>query len=579
MLRTKAIKLLALLPILVVISACVSEGGRKGRPLIADFSIGGSTDSDGLSICTDFFDPATAICRTTACPSDTHAADSSERADLKADFLQQKIDIDPSNTEASEALDFILANFDVPNTICAEGSGIKRPDRQVFVKNDYCSCNNGVPDILNNCTAFCSTKPNTNAQPVLFGSVTLGPDILLNDELGSLEKWCNQPLTGTNLPAPRCVLRLFDANSNTIDLDISIPSNSNTFSANLGSLSVETPYVAQIVETQSGSNAGSDEFQLYRIPAPTGPGTVGPLKIMPISQYTCVNWAGNIIGTNISYDAMVKLYFNFPSNQEPIPILNANSGGNQVSTYCHDVQLYGLSDGPLFPRLELIPQHFSLWDFSDTRFADINPTDGKSDINQTIIDRLQTEYNVSFATQVFNIISLNTRPNTGNAQIPASTPGGFFMVPWISPTTGRGFCPKQADYNGTNPVFKVIKDYVGVDTEGLYIALKQPELLTLPDGSTTEAPSSFLFIRENLLKQIWFYNENNQILIPNEVTAGQKTIHFYWPADAQDPYTKKDYQRIFTIRGANDLNNAGSNQIPTTISPSDKRLGCIPALN
>tara|TARA_R110000868_G_scaffold61524_3_gene186981 strand:+ start:31250 stop:32977 length:1728 start_codon:yes stop_codon:yes gene_type:complete len=571
----KAKQLIMLLPILVAISACVGDAGRKGRPLIKDFSLGGTTD-DSAALCSDFFEPETTICRTQACPSNTHVADTDERAELKADYLQQKIDVNPANTEAVEAIDFILANFEVQNKICAPGSGITRPNRQVFVKNDYCACNNGVPDILNNCASFCAGKPNTNAQPILFGSVTLGPDILLNEELGSLERWCNQAITGTEGPAPRCALRVFDASNNTIDLDISIPSGANTFSANLGSLQVETPYVAQIVEVQSGSLASSDEFQLYRIPAPNNnPGPVGPLKIMPISQYTCVQWAGTV-GANVTYDAMVKMYFYFPSNQEPLPIVNPNSGSSTVNIYCHDLQLYGTNDSPLFPRLELIPQHYSLWDFADTRLADVNPTDNNADINQTIIDRLQTEYNVSNPNlKVFNPLPVLTRPNT------AQSSGGFFMVPWINPNTGRGFCPKQVDYNGNDPVFKILKDVVGVDTEGIFAAIKQPELLELGDGTSVQTPDAFLFIRENLLKQIWFYMENNQILIPNDVTAGQKTIHFYWPPDTQDPYTKKDYQRIFTVRGAADFANGGTNslQIPTSITPSDKRLGCIPALN
>lgn len=574
MILRKAIKLITLLPILVAISACVGDAGRKGRPLIKDFSLGGAVDENAL-LCNEFFDPATALCRDQACPSNTHAADNSERADLKADYLQQKIDVSPLDAEAIEILDFILDNFDQQNTICAPGSGIKRPDDQVFVKNDYCSCNNGIPDILNNCASFCSTKPNTNAQPILFGSVTLGPDILLNDELGSLEKWCNQALTGTTTPAPRCVLRVFDASNATTDLNISIPTDSNTFSVNIGSLELETPYVAQIVETQSGSLAGSDEFQIYRIPPPNNnPGPVGPLKIMPVSQYTCVQWAGTV-GTNITYDAMVKMYFYFPSNQEPLPIVNPNNGSSTINVYCHDLQLYGTNDSPLFPRLELIPQHYSLWDFSDTRLADLNNNDS-ADINETIVTRLQTEFNVSNPNlKVFNLLPILTRPTAG------SSSGGFFMVPWINPTTGRGFCPKQADYNGNDPVFKILKDVVGVDTEGIYASVKQPELLNLPDGTSVQTPDSFLFIRENLLKKIWFYVENNQILIPNDITAGQKTIHFYWPADIQDPYTKKDYQRIFTVRGAADFDNNGTNSldIPTTVSPSDKRLGCIPALN
>lgn len=570
MATTRFIHLLGMLAALLVMSACVSEGGRKGRPLIKDFSLGGAVD-DSAALCSDFFEPATAVCRTLGCPSGTHEADSTERAALKAEYQQEKIDANPADSETIELLDFILDNFDVNNKICAPGSGIKRPTNQVFVKNDFCACNNGVADILNNCASFCATKPNTNGQPILFGSVTLGADIQLNEELGNLENWCNNTLTGTTEGAPRCALRVFDG-TNTTDLEVSIPSDSNTFSANIGSLALETPYVARIVEVQSGSEATSDSFQIYRVkPSTGGTGPVGPLKIMPVSQYTCVQWAGTT-GTNISYEAMVKQYFYFPSNQEPLPV--TNSSNQQINTYCHDLQLYGPNDSPLYPRLELIPQHFSLWDLSDTRLADLD-NNGSSDINSEIVTRLQTEYNVSNPNlNVFNLFRWRTRPQATESAM------GFFMVPWINPNTGRGFCPKQADYNGSDPIFKILKDVVGVDTEGIYLSIKQPELLELADGTTTQAPDSYLFIRENLLKKIWFYTENNQILIPNEVTAGQKTIHFYWPADTQDPYTKKDYQRIFTVRGIADLQNgSGTVAIPNSVSPSDKRLGCIPALD
>jgi hypothetical protein len=568
----KSIHRLILLALALVLSSCMGDAGRKGRPLIIDFSLGGLDDGKA-HLCYDFYDPVDNICRTLGCPSGTHVADSSERSQLKSQLLQEKIDTNPLDEDALNLIDQILENFDIQNSLCAPGSGIKRPNRQVYIKNDYCACNNGIADILNNCAAFCSTKPNTNSQPILFGSVTLGPDVLLNEELGNLENWCNVALEGSEEVAPRCALRVFDG-TNTTDLDINIPSDSNTFSVNIASLTPETPYVARIVEVQSGSNASSDEFQIYRIPQNNGaPGPVGPLKIMPISQYTCVQWAGTV-GSNVSYNAMVKMYFYFPSNQEPLPIVNPTNGAN-INVYCHDLQLYGPTDNPLYPRLELIPQHLSLWDFSDTRLSDLN-NNSNADINETIVTRLQTDYNVSNPNlKVFNLFPILSRPNA------AQSSGGFFMVPWINPQTGRGFCPKQAHYNGNDPVFKILKDVVGVDTEGIYAAIKQPELITLPDNTTVSAPDTFLFIRENLLKQIWFYTENNQILIPNEITAGQKTIHFYWPADTQDPYTKKDYQKIFTIRGANDLGSGDGNalQIPTSVIPSDKRLGCIPALD
>src|SRR5690606_28797115 len=386
------LRLLMLVALTSTLSACMSDAGRKGRPLIKDFSLGGSAEAE-TSLCSTFFNPADGVCRTLGCPSNTHVADSDERAELKAQYQQEKINANPADTETIEQIDFILANFDINNSICAPGIGIKRPTEQVFVKNDYCSCINGVSDILNNCGAFCATKPNTNNQPVLFGSVTLGPDILLNSDLGNLENWCNNIITGSTDAAPRCALRVFDG-TNTQDLDISIPAESNTFSVNIGSLDREKTYVARIVEVQSGSEASSDAFQIYRIPPPdTNQNPVGPLKIMPVSQYTCVQWIGSV-GANVTYNAMVKMYFYYPSNQDPMTVVNPNTGNNALNIYCHDLQLYGVNDNPLYPRLERIPQHFSLWDFSDTRMADLN-NNSNADINETIVTRLQTEFGVT----------------------------------------------------------------------------------------------------------------------------------------------------------------------------------------
>ncbi len=171
--------------------------------------------------------------------------------------------------------------------------------------------------------------------------------------------------------------------------------------------------------------------------------------------------------------------------------------------------------------------------------------------------------------------------SAGGAASPTQAPLlGFFMQPWIDSSTGRGYCPKQAQYNGTDPLFRILKEVVGVDTEGLYIALKEEEILNTSSGTAVPAPQDILFIREGLLRQIWFYYENGQHFTPNDTTANQKTIMFYWPADPVNPYVKKSTQKIYTIRASDSLSaaqNAGA--LRTSIRPPDKRFGCVPAID
>jgi hypothetical protein len=154
------------------------------------------------------------------------------------------------------------------------------------------------------------------------------------------------------------------------------------------------------------------------------------------------------------------------------------------------------------------------------------------------------------------------------------------MQPWINGTTGRAFCPTQENYNGTDPTFKIMKDVVGVDTEGLYLAEKEPEVLTTDDGTSTPAPQDVLIIREGLLKQIWFYYENNTHFVPDAITATQKTIYFYWPADPINPLIRKSTQKIYTVRAPDEIGKNGSQTgLTSTIRPSDRRFGCVPALD
>jgi hypothetical protein len=217
----------------------------------------------------------------------------------------------------------------------------------------------------------------------------------------------------------------------------------------------------------------------------------------------------------------------------------------------------------------------ALWDLSDIRFADQN-SDSRSDINDTIQKKLLDDYGIN---KTINIFGLLTWPNMPN--IDGNTPNlGYYMVPWIDPVSGRAFCPNQENYNSSDKLFNILKEVVGVSTEGMYMAVKEPELLTNDGNETVLAPTDIMIIRENLLKKIWFYYEDNQHLVPDEITATQKTIHFYWPADVGSPYIQKSTQKIYTIRRPSELDvGAGQTGIPTTVAPADKRFGCMPALD
>lgn len=540
--KASTLHLFLLLVLGSFLSSCISEGGRAGRPIIQDFAQGAGP----VSGCGDlFYNGIDGTC-TSECPDDTEVASEEALEEILAD--------------ASETLRQIV---DDSRGVCVEKLiEIRRPDEEVFVRKDYCSCLNRKPDILNNCDSFCSNRNST--APTLFGSVTLGPEIALNSELGNLANWCGKEI-GDGLTGVTCFLEAFDGFSTT-RITMEIPANSNTFTANMQALSLNTTYVMRIVEQSSG--ARSKPFQVIRKTAPvadTGP--QGPLKIMAVSQYTCVKRSATVIDPDFFFENAIRQHFYFPSNNSP----PAMPPGNPL-VLCHDPNT-GINDNPLKPRLELIPQNFAVWDLADLRFIDVDPQDGTPDINTQIRNRLNLEFGVNANINLFGLLTWPNAPNSGAQNL------GIFMQPFVNPQTGRAFCPGLTEYNGEDPIFKILKDLVGVPTEGVYLAEKEQEALFDAEGNLLEIPQDIILIRENLLKQIWFYTENELIYEPDEITANTKTIHFYYPPDTEDPYTGKSTQKIYTVRSPSNLGTEGNIGLPTSIPAPDKRFGCIPALN
>lgn len=541
---------------LALISSCVGEGGRKGRPLIKDFSLGGTESS----FCTQSYRIQDATCLS-SCPADiTHAASDVEKTTTIASVNSDSALSDEQKTE-------VIENINAATQICLEGSGIVRPDNAIFIKKDFCSCVGGKRDIVNNCDQFCAGT--SDAAATLYGSVTLGPDVELNEQLGNLSNWCTVEINEET--GPSCVLEVFDG-TNTEQLAINIPAGSNTFTVNIASLlPLQKTWVAKIKEVGSGSGASSNNFQIYRIPQDDGSTTVNtPLKILPSSMYTCLFRDGTQ-GNDNTFENAARVHYFYASNATPPPM-----PANNTFDICHDVNTYGTIDSPLYPRLEVIPQHMALWDFSDIRFADAN-ADGNPDINKLIQDRLQTEYGETRTIGLFGLLPWQNYP------LAQTNPNlGFIMQAFIDPQSGRGFCPGQEEYNGArgDNLFRVLKEIVGVDTEGLFMSEREPIVIPNGDGTFDLAPNDYMMLREGLLKKIWFYYENDQHFVPDEITSSSKTIHFYWPPDTVNPYVKKSSQKTYTIRAPEDLGQGGATSgLNTSIRPPDKRFACIPSLD
>ncbi|MBT3583827.1 MAG: hypothetical protein HN509_02890 [Halobacteriovoraceae bacterium] len=546
-----------LMSLLASISSCVDGGGKSGRASIKDFTLGGET---ATGPCTAFYRPNDQTCLD-ACPTGTREGTVQEVSDAV-----DQVNGDDSLGDVLKAS--ILADIDSAARVCLEGSGVLRPS-DITVNKDFCACEGNKAIILNNCDAFCAGQ--NDESPTLHGSVKLGENSLFNSDLGNLDNWCNKEITNSDFKSPACRLEYFDG-AGTVTTPITVNAGSNVFTANIASIPKKTPLVVRVVEFQSGSAAQSSAFQIYRIdPVDTSQVPTGPLKIMPASQYTCLTRAGTQEPTGNIFDNAARLHFYFPTNNDP----PAQPPGNPF-LICHDTNLNPGDDSPLFPRLELVPQHFSVWDISDLRFAD-QDGDGSSDVNKSIQDKLLNDFNDTREINLFNIFQWPNRPSSDTT--PPTV--GMFMQPFINGLTGRGFCPTQSDYNGNDNLFKVLKELVGVDTEGIYLAVREPVRLTDDTGTVVTAPDDILIIRENLLEKIWFYSENNQLFIPDEITSGSKTIHFYWPADTDDPLVRKSTQKIYTVRAPENLNadSQSATGIPTVIRPPDKRFGCVPALD
>ena len=498
------------------------------------------------------------------------------------DTIPQRTTISPNSglgTDSENCADGLIKKTNSDGSFTCTSQPVARPDQAIKFKSDFCGCKDGKALTFGNCSSYCSSK-NTNGAGIFYANFNVTEAISLNSSLLNVKGWCNTPLEDEETN-PKCVLKAKDEDNNEITLDVELGTNS--ISANIDRLSEDKTYVLTLIETSSGSK--SDSIQIIKYSADIPMATLGPLKNAPITQYTCIQRPPSVDEEtgDTYFDVAFRVHFYFLPRIPPQPI---QPGSAMI---CHDYMnpLYGAIDDILFPRLEEIPGIFNLWDNTDPRFYD-NDGNGNDDVNDLILQKAKyfgasnipasTKFFVKFSGMATTEESTEAGSNTSVAQSM-----GFYMFPWIDQSTFRSYCLNSTHYNSSNALFKAMRDIVGVDMEGLYVGAKAPETVFDRDNTAVSAPDDFILIRETDLKSVWFYMKNGVPTVPTDAVVSSVPVFFYYPLNKASPFVKSSTQRIYQVKGANELatqkvetGGANSSGISSNYPPHDRKIGCIP---
>jgi hypothetical protein len=461
---------------------------------------------------------------------------------------------------------------------------VVRPDNAVKFKPNFCGCKDGKAITYGNCGAFCAGK-NTAGAGILYADFNLTEDITLNNKLVNLNGWCNTSLTETNTN-PVCVLKATDDEITQTSLPVELGTGANSLKINIDKLLEDRAYVLTLVESSSGSK--SDSIQIIKYSTDIALTTLGPLKNSPITQYTCLWRPPSEDTTNIGdfyNDAAFRMHFYFIPRMPPSPI---PSGNDYI---CHDYMnpLYGAIDDVLFPRLEAISGIFNLWDITDPRFYD-NNGNKYDDINDIIIQKAKNfgATNIPATTryfeQFYELVSLEEKVDESTTTSGGTSGGapaakkslGYFMPFWVDQTNFRAYCLNSTHYNSANPLFKAMRDIIGVDTEGIYVGVKAPETVIDRDGVAVQAPNDYIFIRETDLKKVWFYMKAGVPTVPTDTNVASVPVYFYYPLNLASPFVRTSTQKIYQVKGATEIAGQSTAATAGNYPPHDRRLGCIP---
>ena len=553
---------LSITAMMIVASSCIGDASvSKKRGVVKDFSVvDGNEEGCGATYLNYEapYDTCVSSCAVgTATKAGFHLGTTEELATVKTELVAD------GNTS-------LLTIVNGSAGICMPDVTVEtRPTNAIDIKSDFCSCLKGKSDIINNCDAFCAAKTQSD-QPILYVNTIMGTEIALNSKLGNLRNWCTVQLASDDAN-PSCSVVATDG-TNTITLPANTTPGSNSFNVNVLSLATNRTWILKLVENLSG--AQSKEFQIRRqTPVTDSNEVVGALKVTPINQYTCMTYGGKVDPTGkIIRTTFARIFYYFASNEDPAPIAPAG-GANQSQIVCHDEQLHPGDDSAVYPRLELIPGAYSMWDKADTRFVAKAVNGGKLTINKILEDRLAAEYNITGSSiELFRLVSYPNRPSTASSST-TNIPLGYIMVPFTDTTTGYTYCPGPTEFTGAQPLHNLLGEYMD-QTEGIYLAEKQAE--TFLDGPTYKTLYGTMFVRESTLKSYGFYIENGLKIKADTASMRSKTIYYYWPTSTTADPLAEGGRKLFTVRTPDTLNGNKPTGQATNEATTDKRIGCIP---
>lgn len=487
---------------------------------------------------------------------------------------------------------------------------LTRPDGEVFFKSNFCGCKDSanilVPEPT--CTSFCQGK-NTGGQERFYYNFTVGENI----EFGGLKNvanWCTTDVGEVDTGVSCKLVAKAQIDDETIDerqIEVAgtIGSTGNSFFSRLEDLDNDRTYVLTLVATSAAGTFKSDSIQIRKVSAGTGPIDLGPIALQPVSRYACINRVTQSVSDDSTEQYYLKanlLHFYFIEQLRPDPLPEGIA-----AAFCHNIVQYGDKDKAEFPRLFETAGSFALWRNDDTRMLNLktsaNSGAGWSDNidSEDIIVQKLTALGVTPSTSRFfgqlNISAgptLSTAGNSGNSSVPL----GWYMRLFINESNNNlAVCPKQADYNGANKLFKAIGEVVQVDTEGIYLGKRESITYLDPQDNTTKCvDDDFLIVRETDMRKVWFYYQNGVAIRPSNDTAGElkiknSTMYFFYPYNPAAPTVKgasqKTYKVITPAQAGQGLCSSGGGVPGATdptaqnasIAPHDKRFGCIPVSN
>lgn len=381
----------------------------------------------------------------------------------------------------------------------------------VLVKHDYCICHHGQSIGLGNCSLFCNK--NMTSEPILFAEFELSQNDQQRNGLSDLRSWCLFEIIASPHTSPQCHINVEDQNGNVGQLHISSITN-NQIQVNLSPL---IPNMTYRLNLQSTTNAKSNLFQIRLIESPS-PNPVGPLWLDHLNSYQC-----RFRDQHRDIFTSFKTYF-YPNSMRPTAI------DNNPDIYCHDKSIYGENDNETYPRLALNQEELSVWSKWDPHFFDID-LNNKLDVHDEIEQLLQSRYGINSNVDIFRRLNANIGYNEGQLFV------GYYMDMILDKYNFDYKCPTQADYYGNDPLFRVLRDIMAVDTEKVYTAR----------STTFNDDEDELILSESKLEKVWFIIKGNKIVKPNKKEINTETVYFYWPMDLKSPYRKKPEQKTFKL--------------------------------